>query len=71
MKRFSILVDFNQASQTTRFQLRSDQGCRPGTRTATPSRPRRVYVEYFTAKQILRGAKKFDMLREELEREVN
>lgn len=71
MKRYSILVDFNKASQTTRFQLRNDQGCRPGTRAATPSRPARVYVEFFEAEAVKRGASKFNMLREELEREVN
>lgn len=71
MNRFSILVDVNKASQTTRIQLRDEQGCRPGPRTATPSRPARVYVAYFEARKVIRGMTQFTLLREELEREVN
>ncbi len=72
MKRFSILVDFNKASQTTRIQLRSETGSRPGRRAGLPGlRQARVYVNYFNAHQAVSGMRHFTDLREELEREVN
>ena len=72
MKRYSILVDTNRASQTTRIQLRDGRGCRPGTRPAIEHRrPARKFVDYFEANEAVQGMRFFTFLREELEMEVN
>jgi NurA-like 5'-3' nuclease len=69
MKRYSILVDWNEAAQATRIQLRDSQGNRPGTRPATPNHPARSYMKYY--RNAAAGVANFTRFREELERLVN